>query len=219
MDGLDGLLGGQATSAGIGWAALGIITHRPLLIALGLLLAASSFGFLVHNWHPARIFMGDVGSTFLGYSFAVLPVLAARSDPKIALAGVLLVWPAIFDTGFTVLRRLWHRQNIFIGHRTFLFHRLVAAGWSHASAAAFYMVLPILGAVLACTWTMGSQPIHAVIAFCVVAACAGLWRLVCREERQMDGRTEAAELEMVTQVWLDGALLTRHDVEPETWLA
>ena len=59
------------------WAFLGWSDNQPLVAALGLLLAAASLGFLGHNWPPARIFMGDVGSAFLGYTFAVLPVVAA----------------------------------------------------------------------------------------------------------------------------------------------
>jgi UDP-GlcNAc:undecaprenyl-phosphate/decaprenyl-phosphate GlcNAc-1-phosphate transferase len=191
MDGLDGMLGGQAVAAGLGWVALGWIENQPLLMALGALLAASSLGFLVHNWHPARIFMGDVGSTFLGYSFAVVPVIAARSDPKLALAGVLLVWPAIFDSSFTVLRRLRLHQNIFAGHRTFLFHRLVAAGWSQSSAALLYTALPVLGAVLACTWAKSNRPIHSAMALVLVSSCSGLWLLVRQQEHRRASRLSA----------------------------
>ena len=77
MDGIDGIAGGQAVVAGLGWAVLGWSDQQPLVAALGVLLAAASLGFLGHNWPPARIFMGDVGSAFLGYTFAVLPVVAA----------------------------------------------------------------------------------------------------------------------------------------------
>jgi len=191
MDGLDGMVGGQAVAAGLGWVAQGWIENQPLLMALGALLAASSLGFLFHNWHPARIFMGDVGSTFLGYSFAVVPIIAARSDPKLALAGVLLVWPAIFDSSFTVLRRLRLRQNIFAGHRMFLFHRLVAAGWSQSSAALLYTALPVLGAVLACTWAKSNRPVHSAMALVLVASCSGLWLLVRQQEHRRASRLNA----------------------------
>ena len=61
-----------------GWTFLVWSDTQPLVAALGLLLAAASLGFLGHNWPLARIFMGDVGSAFLGYTFAVLPVVAAQ---------------------------------------------------------------------------------------------------------------------------------------------
>jgi UDP-N-acetylmuramyl pentapeptide phosphotransferase/UDP-N-acetylglucosamine-1-phosphate transferase len=184
MDGIDGLAAGHSVAAALGWVLLGWLSGRPLLMTLGVVLAASSLGFLAHNWHPARIFMGDVGSTLLGYSFAVLPIIASRADSRMALAGALLVWPAIFDTGFTVLRRLVHRQNVFVGHRTFLFHRLVDAGWSHASASLLYLPLPILGALLAYSWEWVTRFLHVLAIVVLIAACIGLWLVVRRGERK-----------------------------------
>ncbi|MCX6983473.1 MAG: hypothetical protein NT118_01805 [Lentisphaerae bacterium] len=90
---------------GLGWIVLGWLGNQTLVVALGLLLASTSLGFLGYNWPPAKIFMGDVGSAFLGYTFAVLPVVAVQRDPRFALAGVLLVWPFVFDAAFTFLRR------------------------------------------------------------------------------------------------------------------
>jgi UDP-N-acetylmuramyl pentapeptide phosphotransferase/UDP-N-acetylglucosamine-1-phosphate transferase len=70
----------------LGWALLGWVTDEQLVCILGLLLATTSLGFLGHNWPPARIFMGDVGSAFWGYTFAILAVIAAQKDPRLALA-------------------------------------------------------------------------------------------------------------------------------------
>jgi UDP-N-acetylmuramyl pentapeptide phosphotransferase/UDP-N-acetylglucosamine-1-phosphate transferase len=75
MDGTDGIASGQAIVAGLGWALLGWTAGIPLIAGLGLLIAGSSMGFLFHNWPPARVFMGDIGSAFLGYTLAVLPLL------------------------------------------------------------------------------------------------------------------------------------------------
>jgi len=72
--------------------------------------------------------MGDVGSAFLGYTFAVLPVIAAQHNPRLAVAGVLLVWPFVFDAAFTFLRRLRHREVVFAAHRSHLYQRLATAG-------------------------------------------------------------------------------------------
>ncbi len=184
MDGIDGLAAGQAVAAGFGWFVLGAIMGHSHLMILGVVLAATSLGFLKHNWHPATIFMGDVGSTFLGYSFAALAIFETQTDRRVAVAGVLLVWPIIFDASFTVLRRVLRRETIFAGHRTFLFHRLVAAGWTHREAASFYFVLPILGALLAFTWARGSPVLHASVGLFTLAACGALWITVrCQERR------------------------------------
>jgi UDP-N-acetylmuramyl pentapeptide phosphotransferase/UDP-N-acetylglucosamine-1-phosphate transferase len=184
IDGLDGMAGGQAAAAGVGWVALGFSTGHIAIEAFGALLAASSIGFLLHNWHPATIFMGDVGSTFLGYCFGVLPIMAAQYDVRLALAGMLLVWPALFDTGFTIVNRLRRRENVFTGHKEFLFHRLVAAGWSHAAASALYFTLPLAGAGLAFTWQYGTTLLHIVALISIVALCLGLWALVRGQEKR-----------------------------------
>ena len=126
MDGIDGIAGGQAVVAGFGWVALGWWSQQLPVAALGLLVAASSLGFLGHNWPPARIFMGDVGSAFLGYTFAVLPLIlsalmgAPDGSERIPLASVLLVWPFVFDTAFTFLRRLRNGEKVFSAHRSHL---------------------------------------------------------------------------------------------------
>ncbi|HZS93704.1 MAG TPA: glycosyltransferase family 4 protein [Chloroflexota bacterium] len=212
IDGLDGLAAGQATVAGLGWVLLGVATSHALLAVLGAILAASSLGFLGHNWQPARIFMGDVGSTFLGFSFAALPLIAAQYDPRLALAGVLLVWPAIFDSGFTVLRRLRHREPIFTGHREFLFHRLVRAGWSHSAAALLYIPLPLIGAGLAFSWQYGMRWVHILVLVGIVALCLWLWRFVVRAEQRYERgqrplRLISLERENQTDGQVDQALI------------
>lgn len=186
MDGIDGMAAGQASAAGVGWILLGLFAGDFLVAAIGGLLAATSLGFLMHNWQPACIFMGDVGSTFLGYSFGILPVIAAEYDRRLALCGVLLVWPTVFDSAFTTVRRLRTRQSIFIGHREFLFHRLVATGWSHAAAASLYLTLPVLGAVVAFTWEWASRPLHEAIVSLIVLPTTGLWFLVRHEEKRQE---------------------------------
>jgi len=155
MDGIDGIAGGQAVVAGLGWAVLGWMSSQPLVSALGILLAASNLGFLGHNWPPAHIFMGDVGSAFLGFSFACLAVIAAKDDPRLALVGVVLVWPFVFDASFTFVRRLRNRENVFAAHRSHLYQRLVIAGYNHRAVTLLYSVLAALGAASAILWWLG----------------------------------------------------------------
>ncbi len=175
MDGIDGLAGGQAVVAGAGWALIGWLGGQPAAGAVGLLLAAASLGFLGHNWPPARIFMGDVGSAFLGYMFAGLTVLAAQSDPVFALAGVALVWPFVFDATLTFFRRLSRGEKVWVAHRSHLYQRLVISGLSHGRVSSLYVGLAVLGAALAVALVQGWRSLAAVGAAAMAAAAAALW--------------------------------------------
>ena len=161
MDGIDGLAGLQGAVAGVAWAALGWHTGAPTVAAAGLGAAAASLGFLRFNWAPASIFMGDVGSTFLGFTFAALPLLEFReaaevsSLARIPLAGLLVVWPFVFDAMSTFLRRLAGAQNVFAAHRQHIYQRLVASGLGHAAVAGLYGVLAALCAAAAFAWVAG----------------------------------------------------------------
>lgn len=192
MDGIDGLAGTQALLAGLGWVAIGLFVGNPLVASLGALVAGSSLGFLGHNWPPARIFMGDVGSAFLGYTFAVLPLFAAQATDervaaKTAVAGLLLVWPFVFDSGFTFIGRLRRRENVFAAHRSHLYQRLVIAGRSHLAVTCLYGALDLVGLALALLWLSGSPLGDVLIVTVIPALCLGLWLFVVREERNRAG--------------------------------
>ncbi len=169
MDGIDGLAGSQAVIAGIGWAIIGAIVDSAVLSMLGLLVAATSLGFLLHNWAPARIFMGDVGSAFLGFLFGVMPVAAAWgvtdyldltnrgvANTELAalmpLTGALILWPFLFDTSFTFIRRLKNGENVLKSHRQHLYQRLVITGFSHRRVTLIYIGLALVFLLLALGW-------------------------------------------------------------------
>ncbi len=183
MDGVDGIAGIQAVVAGLGWVALTGGTAR-VETWLGLLLAGASLGFLVHNWPPARIFMGDVGSAFLGFNFAVLAVIGAQHNPRLALAGALLVWPFVFDTSFTFLRRLRRGENVFQAHRSHLYQRLVLAGYSHRFVTCLYGVLAAGGVVLALVWEQRVTAASWLVPTALASAMGSLWFFVAWAERR-----------------------------------
>lgn len=141
LDGIDGIAGGQAIVAAGWWLAIGQTRDLPLVTTLALAVAASSAGFLLHNWSPASIFMGDVGSTFLGFTFATLPLLGLKEGgpPELLIGGILLVWPFLFDGGLTIVRRALRGENIFQAHRSHLYQRLVIRGWSHRAVSGLYI--------------------------------------------------------------------------------
>lgn len=145
MDGIDGIAGGQAVVAGLAWAWFGMATQQPLIATIGLLIAGSSAGFLMHNWQPARIFMGDVGSAFLGFTFASLAVMA-WPNIRLVAAGVLVVWPFVADASFTFLRRALRRERVMEAHKSHIYQRLHQRGLSHAAVATIYIGLAAGGA-------------------------------------------------------------------------
>jgi UDP-N-acetylmuramyl pentapeptide phosphotransferase/UDP-N-acetylglucosamine-1-phosphate transferase len=166
MDGLDGFAGGVALAAGLGWTILSSTfggLENPLAFWIALSIAASSLGFLGHNWPPARIFMGDVASTFLGFSFAVLPLLSAPRGGDPLMFGTAILWMFIMDAGLTFLRRLAKRENVFAAHRTHLYQRLAGSGVRPAIVSALFILLTLLGAGLSIVWARGVHSIAPLI--------------------------------------------------------
>lgn len=197
MDGIDGLAGGQAVVAGFGWSILGALTGHPLVSVLGLLLAASSLGFLGHNWPPARIFMGDVGSTFLGYTFAVLPLMFGLSGEGqysiwAPLVGIVLVWPFVFDAAFTLCRRVRNGENILVAHRSHFYQRLVTANCSHVYVDLLYIALAVAGLVVAVAWLAGQTVEAALGVFLLPLLAIALGGFVLYKEKKNVVSTQAA---------------------------
>lgn len=145
MDGIDGLAGLQAVIAALGWLFLCRILGMQSIYFLSCVIAASSLGFLVVNLSRSKMFMGDVGSAFLGYTFAALPLLgrnlAEKSPDLLPIAAVLFVWFFLFDSMVTISRRAVRGEKIWIAHREHLFQRLVKSGFSHRGVTVIYGAL------------------------------------------------------------------------------
>jgi UDP-N-acetylmuramyl pentapeptide phosphotransferase/UDP-N-acetylglucosamine-1-phosphate transferase len=168
MDGIDGMAGGVAFAAGLGWVLL--TSNIPYLANsfvfwIALAIAAGSLGFLGHNLHPAKIFMGDVASTFLGYSFAVMPLMAANEEGDALMIGTLLMWTIIMDAGVTFIRRAVNREKLLAGHRDHVYQRLVIGGYTHSQVSIMYTVLTLVAFRFASAWSEGSQLASALILF------------------------------------------------------
>jgi UDP-N-acetylmuramyl pentapeptide phosphotransferase/UDP-N-acetylglucosamine-1-phosphate transferase len=181
MDGIDGLAAGQALIAGVGWILLGTVGESPALAYAGWLLVGVSVGFLAHNWPPASIFMGDAGSALLGLTLSAAPLLLG--GPAFLLPSVLLVWPFVFDTAFTLVRRARRGEPFWRAHRSHLYQRLSPTRASHRSVALLYLGLAMLGVVASVTLLL-AEPVWAVAAaVLLVLAATALWRLVEHRER------------------------------------
>ena len=147
IDGIDGLAAG---SAFIACAFLSFIAwtlgHGPLAL-LFLAVGGSSLGFLQFNFPPSRLFMGDGGSTFLGYFFAYAAIVGNRLEPSLpAFVPVLILSSLYLDAGLTVVNRLLKRERIFQPHRTHYYQRLLQIGLNHKQVTLLeYLVTISLG--------------------------------------------------------------------------
>ncbi|HYF06078.1 MAG TPA: MraY family glycosyltransferase [Acetobacteraceae bacterium] len=140
MDGSDGLVGGSLFLACAILCVVAAEEQGWFVYASSLFLAAGLAGFLPFNLHPARIFLGDVGSQFLGFVMAVLAVAAARFDwvPLSFLIVPLLLFALLFDTGFTILRRFAVGERISTPHRTHIYQMAVRSGLGVRTVAAVH---------------------------------------------------------------------------------
>lgn len=135
MDGTDGIAATEAVTVGAAGALLATVAGAPGIAFTAAALACASGGFLLWNWAPARIFLGDVGSGFLGYAFAVIALASEVGGGPPLLAWLLLLAVFVFDATATLLRRVRRRERWFAAHRTHAYQRLVQAGMSHAAVA------------------------------------------------------------------------------------
>ncbi len=158
MDGLDGIVAGCSL---VQVVFLAVYLQQPYLW----LLAAALLGFLCWNWSPAKIFMGDSGSTFLGAMIAIS--LLPHKDPAIAWSGLAITLPLVADTIYTLICRLRDRENIFQAHRRHLFQRLQQSGLTHATVASLYILtnlaigillwtVPVIGAMVSLALVLGN---------------------------------------------------------------
>lgn len=139
MDGMDGLAGTQTAAAALALgAALAGAGHVDLAV-VALCLAAASGGFLVHNSPPARIFMGDAGSMFIGFLLGALPFVAVRAEPALPLGvGPMALAPFLLDATFTRAKRAARGGRFWEPHKEHLYQRAVSSGLEHRDVLVAY---------------------------------------------------------------------------------
>lgn len=165
MDGVDGIATTQALSASAGWMIFALFWNEPIILTINLIVFSTVLVFLTYNWSPAKIFMGDVGSLFLGFFFSVMPFLAASVSEEYTIAttlwiGALLLWPFLFDSSSTLVRRLTNGENIFKAHRSHLYQRLNIGGWSHSQIATLYLAFSLMCLIIALVFFHESDAIR-----------------------------------------------------------
>ncbi len=148
IDGMDGLAAGVSSIASMSLFCISLILGDPVVAVITAALAGACFGFLPYNFNPAKIFMGDTGATFLGFILASVSVIGLfKSYAVISFAVPFLVLGLpIFDTGFTIIRRIISRRPIMQPDREHLHHRLLDMGFSQKqSVAILYLISTVLG--------------------------------------------------------------------------
>jgi len=183
MDGMDGLAGGMA-AFGFGAYAVAFWLAGDATSALfSASIAAAAIAYLRFNFHPARIFMGDVGSIPLGFLAAVVGLQGWRDGAWPIWFPVAVFSPFIFDATVTLLRRAARGERIWEAHRTHYYQRLVQLGWGHRNTALAEYALMAGCAVVALAALR--VPLTVQVAVCVAGAVAyavlalavdGAWR-------------------------------------------
>lgn len=132
QDGMDGLAGGVALISCLGFVVVGLSLNQLQVVALSLSLAGSLAAFLIYNFHPASVFMGDNGSYFLGFMLAAMALISAFTNLRaMSFAGaVLMIGAPVFDAAFAIIRRLSRGVSPLAGDRSHFYDYLAKRGLS-----------------------------------------------------------------------------------------
>lgn len=171
MDGSDGLAGGMA-AIGFGCTGLAALAAGEVSLAIAsLCITGAAAAFLVFNFHPARIFMGDVGSIPLGFLAAAFGLLGWRGGAWPVWFPLLVFSPFVVDATVTLVRRLVRGEKVWQAHKEHYYQRLVRLGWGHRrTALTEYLVMLATGS--SALWAAQREP---SVQFVVLAAWAGLY--------------------------------------------
>ena len=176
IDGLDGLACGVSSISSLTLLVIALLLGEPTVALLVAALAGGCLGFLPYNMNPAKIFMGDTGSTFLGYILAVISVQGLFKMYTLIsfVVPFLLFGLPIFDTCFAFIRRIAHGQSPMHADRSHVHHRLIDMGFSQKQAVAvLYVITAILGLSAVVLTTSGAvKAMLLLFAFCAAGAVA-----------------------------------------------
>ncbi|MGP4069213.1 glycosyltransferase family 4 protein [Halobacillus sp. B29] len=168
IDGLDGLATGVSTISLISIAVMALaIEPQITIVYLCIVLIGSNIGFLFHNFYPAKIYMGDTGSLFLGYSMAVISMVGLFKNVTLfsfVIPIIVLAIP-VFDTLFSIMRRLINKQKIMMPDNKHIHYQILAAGFSHRATVLIIYGFSALFGLLAILFSLTSIGISLIITF------------------------------------------------------
>ena len=173
IDGLDGLAAGVTSIAAMSLMVLCIMTGSTTAVVLTAALAGACLGFLPRNFNPAEIFMGDTGSTFLGFVLAVTSILGVFKGYALLamIVSVLCVGLPVFDTICAMLRRMAKNQPIMQADRGHLHHKLIDRGFSQRQAVLIMYTISILLGLLAIFISFKNSGTIVVVVLTVIVLC------------------------------------------------
>jgi UDP-GlcNAc:undecaprenyl-phosphate/decaprenyl-phosphate GlcNAc-1-phosphate transferase len=168
IDGLDGLAAGVSSIALISISGMAIVMGDVYVMTIGFILLASTLGFLVYNFHPAKIFMGDTGALFLGYMIAVLSLLGFKNVTFISfIVPIIILGVPMTDTLFAIIRRLVNKTPLAAPDKSHLHHRLLDHGFTHRQTVlliyAISAMFGLTGFIFSFTTVWGSMLILLII--------------------------------------------------------
>ncbi|WP_458415387.1 glycosyltransferase family 4 protein [Schinkia sp. CFF1] len=132
IDGLDGLAAGVSSIVLITISAMAMFMGDAFVVVLGTILLASTLGFLLYNFHPAKIFMGDTGALLLGFMISVISILGFKSITLYSLIlPIIILGVPISDTLFAIVRRIVNKKPLTAPDKSHLHHCLLRLGFSH----------------------------------------------------------------------------------------
>ena len=168
MDGADGLAAGMTVIGFAGYAVAGALAGEHDITVVSAIVAAAAAGFLVWNFHPARIFLGDCGSVPLGFLAAAVGLIGWTRDVWPWWFPAVLFAPFIVDATLTLLRRAWRGENIFAAHRGHYYQRLIRSGLGQRKTA-----IAAYGLMLGCAFAaVLARATGGFIAFAILMALA-----------------------------------------------
>ncbi len=197
IDGLDGLAVGVATISSLTMLVIAMLVSDSLVALMMAALAGSCIGFLPYNHNPAKIFMGDTGSTFLGFVLATVSIQGLFKFYTIISFAVpfLMLGLPLFDTCFAILRRLSKGQNPMSPDRSHVHHRLIDMGFNQKQAVAIlYVISAILGLSAVVLTTSGALKAMVLLcALCLAGLIAARISMSHAEHHENPQEKEAAD--------------------------
>lgn len=174
MDGINGIAAAQAVIAGLGLTVLFVQVGDEAGAVASFASAAAAVGFLPWNFPRASVFMGDVGSTTLGFLFGAL-VLRAAADGVPLLAAALPFAPFVLDSGATIALRIYRREPFFsTPHRLHFYQRLVTGGWSHTGVTLTYSLLALGSSLVAVAYGTLTPELRVIAVALLVSVHLGI---------------------------------------------
>jgi len=182
IDGLDGLATGVTTIALISIFIMALIDTQVIVAYLCIVLIGANLGFLPHNFYPAKIYMGDTGSNFLGYMIGVVSIVGLFKEVAFFsfIIPIIVLAVPIFDTLTAIIRRAYNKENIMMADNKHLHYQLIGAGYSHRKTVliiyAFSALFGVLAILFSYSTTLISLIITAVVIFLlhIFAELAGI---------------------------------------------